>query len=602
MISTVKDVLGARSVLHALDRAVAVIEFDPEGIILSGNQNFCSAMGYDLDEIRGRHHRMFVEPSYAASPDYAAFWEKLGRGEFEAQEYKRFGKNGREVWIQASYNPVLDRKGRVLKVVKVATVVTEQKLRNAEYEAKLEALSLVQAVIEFTPTGEIITANRNFLDLMGYGLEEIRGQHHRICVDPDYGRSPEYAEFWASLNRGENVSSSFKRVGKGGREVWIQASYNPIFDLNGKVMKVVKFATDITDLKEIGAGLSRLAANDIERGIDRAFKPAFEQLRLDFNVANDTLRSALSQIVRGSATIQSASAEIASASDSLSGRTEQQAASLEQTAAALDEITATVNRTADSASHAREIVLSAKLDAEKSGKVVQDAVGAMSAIERSAGQISSIIGVIDEIAFQTNLLALNAGVEAARAGEAGRGFAVVASEVRSLAQRSADAAKEIKALISTSTGQVSEGVDLVGQAGKALTRIAEQVTEITAIVTEISSSAREQATGLAEVNTAVNQMDQITQQNAAMVEEVTAASRSLASEASELAGLVGEFQVGQAREPKPDFARARSGAVALRSQDLKADRWSGGVQSLENWRRGAGQLTVAAGGAGGSRR
>ncbi|NNM73535.1 methyl-accepting chemotaxis protein [Enterovirga aerilata] len=549
-----KRALEAEAVLAALGRAVALIEFEPTGRILRANESFCAAMGYEPAEIEGKHHRIFVDPSYAESADYRQFWEKLGRGEYDAREYRRLGKNGREVWIQASYNPVLDRRGRVRKVVKMATVVTDQKLRNAEYEAKLNALSLVQAVIEFTPAGEIITANRNFLDLMDYGLEELRGQHHRMFVDPAYGRSSEYAEFWAKLNRGEAIASSFRRLGKGGREVWIQASYNPIFDLNGKVMKVVKFATDITDLKEIGAGLSRLAENDIERGIDRPFGPAFEQLRLDFNLANETLRSTLSRIVQGSAAIQSTSAEIASASDDLSRRTEQQAASLEETAAALDQITATVNRTADSASHAREIVRAAKLDAEKSGQVVRDAVGAMSAIERSAGQISSIIGVIDEIAFQTNLLALNAGVEAARAGEAGRGFAVVASEVRTLAQRSAEAAKEIKALISASTGQVSDGVDLVGQAGKALTRISEQVAEITEIVTAISSSAREQAMGLAEVNTAVNQMDQITQQNAAMVEQSTAASRALASEAAELAGLIGLFRVGETTGSRPTQA------------------------------------------------
>jgi methyl-accepting chemotaxis protein len=557
-----KSDADAKAVLQAIGRAVAIIEFDAKGTILAANQNFCEAVGYDLSEIQGRHHRMFVDAGHAASQEYARFWEKLGRGEFDAREYKRHGKNGREIWIQASYNPVLDSKGRVRKVVKIATVITDEKLRTAEYEAKLKALSLVQAVIEFTPSGEIITANHNFLDLMGYTLDELRGRHHRMCVDPAYAKSAEYGEFWAKLNAGEHIASSFKRFGKGGKEVWIQASYNPVLDLNGKVMKVVKFATDITDLKEIGAGLSRLAANDIRQGITRPFGPAFEQLRLDFNRANETLRSALAGIVEGSVAIQSASSEIASASDSLSKRTEQQAANLEETAAALDEITATVNRTAEAAVNARDIVFSAKVDAEKSGKVVQDAVGAMSAIERSAGQISSIIGVIDEIAFQTNLLALNAGVEAARAGEAGKGFAVVASEVRALAQRSADAAKEIKTLISTSTSQVSDGVALVGQAGTALTRISDQVAEISGIVTAISSSAREQATGLAEVNTAVNQMDQITQQNAAMVEQSTAASRSLAAEAAQLSTLVGQFQVGETARAKHARPAAKAPALA----------------------------------------
>jgi len=248
-------------------------------------------------------------------------------------------------------------------------------------------------------------------------------------------------------------------------------------------------------------------------------------------------------IHEGTVGIQTGSSEISQAADDLSRRTEQQAAALEQTAAALDQITATVRKTADGATHAREVVGTAKNDATRSGEIVHGAVSAMNEIEASAKQISQIIGVIDEIAFQTNLLALNAGVEAARAGEAGRGFAVVAQEVRALAQRSAEAAKEIKSLITASTNQVDQGVQLVGQAGKALERIVSQVAEINTVVIEIAASAQEQSTGLAQVNTAINQMDQVTQQNAAMVEESTAASHSLQHEANDLARLLGRFQL-----------------------------------------------------------
>jgi methyl-accepting chemotaxis protein len=248
-------------------------------------------------------------------------------------------------------------------------------------------------------------------------------------------------------------------------------------------------------------------------------------------------------VISNTSAIRSGTEEISIASDDLARRTEQQAASLEETAAALDEITATVKKTADGATHARSVVSTAKSDAEQSSKIVNEAIDAMSGIEKSSRQIGQIIGVIDEIAFQTNLLALNAGVEAARAGEAGRGFAVVASEVRALAQRSAEAAKEIKALISTSTAQVDHGVDLVAQTGKALDRIMQQITEINVVVSEIAASAQSEATGLNEVNTAVNQMDQVTQKNAAMVEESTAASHTLARETDELARLVGRFRV-----------------------------------------------------------
>jgi methyl-accepting chemotaxis protein len=536
----------SQSVLAALGRSLAIIEFDPVGNVLTANGNFCEALGYRLDEIKGRHHSLFVDPEEVRSPDYKAFWAKLGRGEFDAREYKRIGKGGREVWIQASYNPVTDAKGAVRKVVKVATVITAEKLRNAEFESKLEAISRVQGVIEFTPTGEVIAANENFLSLLGYRLDEIQGKHHRMFVEPAYAQSPDYQEFWRKLNAGEFIATSFKRIGKGGREVWIQASYNPIFDLNRKVAKIVKFASDITDLTQIGAGLARLADNDLEQKIETAFKPTFEKLRVDFNLAHENLRAALVQVAESADVIQSGSREIASASDDLSRRTEQQAASLEQTAAALDEITATVKKSSDGATHARQVVAAADDDARKSAVVVRQAVSAMDAIAKSAQQISQIIGVIDEIAFQTNLLALNAGVEAARAGDAGRGFAVVASEVRALAQRSAEAAKEIKGLISASTAQVDAGVKLVAETGKSLERIMAQVGEINTVVGEIAAGAREQATGLQEVNTAINQMDQATQQNAAMVEETTAATRSLSQETEQLSGLIGRFRIGRA--------------------------------------------------------
>jgi methyl-accepting chemotaxis protein len=211
-------------VLRALSKSLAIIEFDPSGHILSANPNFCAAMGYDLAEIKGRHHSMFVDPDHAHSPDYAVFWQKLGRGEFDAREYRRIGKGGKDVWIQASYNPVVNSKGVVLKVVKVATDITAEKQRNAEFEAKLTAIGRVQAVIEFTPGGEVLTANQNFLDTLGYRLDEIRGQHHRLFVEPAYAQSAQYREFWETLNRGEYLAAEYKRIGKGGKEVWIQAS------------------------------------------------------------------------------------------------------------------------------------------------------------------------------------------------------------------------------------------------------------------------------------------------------------------------------------------------------------------------------------------
>ena len=296
----------------------------------------------------------------------------------------------------------------------------------------------------------------------------------------------------------------------------------------------------------VASGLSHLSTGDLAHRIDEVFPAEYEKLRGDFNNAMAKLQETMHRVTASAATIGEGTGEISTAADDLSRRTEQQAASLEETAAALDEITATVRRTAEGAKQARTVVGSTKGSAERSGQIVRQAVQAMSEIERSAREVSQIIGVIDEIAFQTNLLALNAGVEAARAGDAGRGFAVVASEVRALAQRSAEAAKEIKGLIAMSGAQVAEGVVFVGQTGDALSSIVVQVAEIDGIVGEIAASAQEQASALDEVNTAVNQMDQVTQQNAAMVEETTAASHALAGEVKALTGLIGRFRLGHA--------------------------------------------------------
>lgn len=441
----------------------------------------------------------------------------------------------------------------------------KERLQNLDYQNQMAAISRVQAIIEFTPEGEVTTANQNFLDALGYRMDEIKGKHHSMFVDPEFVRSPDYAEFWKNLRAGKFQAAEFTRYGKGGKKVVINASYNPILDDRGRVTKVVKFATDVTErvnaVDTIGDALGRMAHGDVSFTLDKPFAPDFEALRTNLNEAVTQLATTLGAVAQSTDQIDSGSREISSSAEDLSKRTEQQAASLEETAAALDEITVNVNNASKRAEEARHATQAADTSATRSGQIVAEAVGAMARIEQSSNQISNIIGVIDEIAFQTNLLALNAGVEAARAGEAGKGFAVVAQEVRELAQRSAQAAKEIKELIRNSSEEVKNGVKLVSETGDALKTIQDNIVLVNDHMQAIASSAREQATGLSEVNSAVNQMDQVTQQNAAMVEESNAASATLATETQRLRQFISRFTLGKHYVGQTSSGAAGHGAV-----------------------------------------
>ena len=435
-----------------------------------------------------------------------------------------------------------------------------------DLQARMAAISRSQAVIEFQPDGTILEANENFLTAMGYASGEIVGRHHSLFMDPAEAATDGYREFWRKLREGQFAAQKFRRLAKGGREVWIQASYNPVFDATGKTIKVIKLAVDITAAEQdaarkeearrhaettqddlvqaLAASLGRLADGDLTTRLEGDRDGAHKRIQDDYNAAVESLRSALDTVVTSIAGIRSGSNEISTASDDLARRTEQQAASLEETAAALDQITATVQRSASGAKQAAGAAGTARSDAETSSAVVREAVAAMGEIQKSSIEIGQILSVIDEIAFQTNLLALNAGVEAARAGDAGRGFAVVASEVRALAQRSAEAAKDIKVLITASSAQVARGVQLVDDTGAALAAIAGRVAEVDGLIVEIAGSAQEQSTALAQVNSAINQMDQVTQQNAAMVEQATAAAAGLRTEAGHLGELTRRFDTG----------------------------------------------------------
>ncbi len=536
-----------KGILNALNKSFAIIEFDVNGNVLSANKLFCQVMGYGEKEIVGQHHKIFVDSTETASPDYKKFWADLGQGIHSSGSFKRFNKAGEEVWIQATYNPVTSSSGKVLKVVKLASDITALKQREIEEFHKLESINRTQAIIEFEPNGTVLKANQNFCDALGYTLDEIVGEHHRMFVEDHYARGPEYVQFWEGLRTGEFVEGEFKRQRKNGDDLWIEASYNPIFDLDGNVVKVVKFARDITGrmdaVQQVGDRLKDLAECDLSNMIDAEFIPSFDSMRLDLNKSFSNLRSTFSGIRHQSQDVSNDVLEIRDAIDQLSKRTENQAASIEETSAAAEEVTQNVKSTVKLANEVGGLVFETKKEAVASGEIVSDAVEAMSMIQNSSDQIKNIISVIDDIAFQTNLLALNAGVEAARAGEAGKGFAVVAQEVRELAQKSATAAQEIKALITRSGGQVQSGVNLVAQTGDALKTIVSSVEVVSEKIEEINEASKEQSIGLQEINQSIHTLDRDIQQNASMAEEVTASTFALTGKAEELSAMIEKFNL-----------------------------------------------------------
>lgn len=535
---------------QALHRAQAVIEFRLDGTIVAANENFLNCMGYDLNEIVGQHHSLFVDPVYSQSAEYKAFWKSLASGEFQSAEYRRLAKGGRAVWIHATYNPIFDKAGKPSGVVKFATDVTERKRRDADARGQLDAISRSQAVIEFNPDGTILTANENFCSALGYALEEIVGKHHRIFVDPQEAARPDYAKFWDRLRDGQFQQAEYRRIGKAGNDVWIQATYNPVFMPSGKISKIVKFATDITArkaaVKVLGGQLEDVANGQLVDALSTSLPGEFEDLRIALKSTIAQLSRFVSDLKHSAQGLRGATTSISKGARNLSDRTDKQREAVEDTSRAVRQLSGTVKDNAQRAKSAREKTQNSAGIANQTGVVIEDANKAMVSISESSAKISSIIGIIDDIAFQTNLLALNASVEAARAGESGKGFAVVAVEVRRLAQSTATASAEVKTLIEASGKEVNKGTQLVSEANGKVDALLSSIDEASSLVAEIANATVEQTSTIGDVAEAVDLIDQMTRHNMTLVRETNDAVAGADREAMTLDHIADSFTVEQA--------------------------------------------------------
>ena len=517
------EIANFKGQLDAVRRTQAVIEFELDGTIIEANDLFLKTLGYTLEEIVGRHHSLFVEPRYKESVEYAQFWSDLRAGKANTAAFKRFGKNGRVVWIHASYVPIFDMEGEPFKVVKFATDITETKLLAMNTERRIEEISRTQAVIEFDERGNILDANENFLATLGYRLDEILGKHHSLFVDPEYRASDDYRRFWEELRAGKFQTAEFRRIGKGGKEVWIQATYNPELDANGKTCKVVKNATDITRRKQSEASLIS-TLKTITRNAD-------------------ALTSASVELSATAEQLSANSEETSKQSETAAAAAEQVSKNVETVATAAEEMSATVQEVAKSANEAANIAANAVQVANSTNDTVAK-------LGESSKEIGQVIKVITSIAQQTNLLALNATIEAARAGEAGKGFAVVANEVKELAKQTAsateDISKKISAIQDDTAGAVS-GIskisEIINKINSIQNNIASAVEEQAATTNNIAQNANEAAKGSTEISKNISSVSLAAQSTAQGATETLTSSQQLAALASELQDVVKQANI-----------------------------------------------------------
>ena len=543
--------------IKAINKIQGVIEFDLLGNVISVNENFLGYVGYSAKEMVGQHHSMLVDSAVKNSPEYKTLWEKLGRGEADMGLYKNLSKSGKDVWVQGSYNPIMDNNGKLFRIMKYATNVTADIEKELENTRKAAFAMQIKSTLEAASINMMMADNDGFIRYMNPSTEKFMqasaSNFKKVLpnFDPNKIIDQNFDIFHKNPAHQRNLLSSLTgpySVTLPLGDLFVKLSANPIYDEGKNRIGSVLEWLDVTLEKhaemQMGAIIESAVAGDVRERLNPAGKnEATAKTMVGINTLLDKLTEVVSQVRDAGETINTAASEIATGNNDLSNRTEQQASSLEETASSMEELASTVKQNAENAKQANQLAVAASGVAIKGGEVVGQVVNTMSAINSSAKKIEDIISVIDGIAFQTNILALNAAVEAARAGEQGRGFAVVAGEVRNLAQRSATAAKEIKELIVDSVNKTAEGTSQVEKAGETMQEIVSSVQRVTDIMGEITAASQEQSSGIDQVNNAITSMDEVTQQNAALVEEAAAAAESLVEQAANLMDTVGAFKL-----------------------------------------------------------
>lgn len=514
------EITNLKATMQAVDDNFACIEFNTDGTIIRANKKFLDALEYTLEEVVGKHHRIFLSEAERSADSYSRFWSDLASGRENAGEFKRIKKSGSALFIQAIYSPVKDQFGKCFKVIKIAQDISKQKLKNADYEGQINAISKSQAVIEFNMDGTVIGANENFLRTLGYSLDEIKGKHHRMFCESSFTNSMKYRSFWEKLNRGEFDAAEYKRIGKAGKEVWIQASYNPIFDLNGKPFKVVKYATDLTAEK-------------------------LEKISLigTLNESATQLAAAAEELSATASQMASNAQKTSSESTNASAAAEQVTRGVQAVATNTEEMAASIKEIAKSSSEAATVSKETMARAQATNQTITQ-------LGVSSQEIGNVIKVISSIAQQTNLLALNATIEAARAGDAGKGFAVVANEVKELAKQTAKATDDITNKIGTIQKDSQGAVDAIGEIAKVIeklngisTSIAAAVEEQSATTNEVSRVVMESSKGVEGITETIKVVSTTAQQGSAGATQTLEAARGMSQLAEKLKDLVKKIRV-----------------------------------------------------------